>query len=73
MEYHETKVDIERAILAGVHTGSIDELADTTDSSIAELESLADTAGACVVGVLVQNRPIFYRPRPSKRRLTSAG
>ena len=59
MEFHETKIDIERAILAGVHTGCLDELADTTESSIAELESLADTAGAEVVGVLVQNRPVI--------------
>ncbi len=57
MEFHETKEVVENAILAGVHTGALDELADTTDSSIAELERLADTAGAVVVGVLVQNRP----------------
>lgn len=44
-------------ILAGVHTGSLDVLTDTTDESIAELEELANTAGAEVVGVLVQNRP----------------
>ena len=59
MEFHETKTLIERAILAGVHTGAIDELSDTTESSIAELSSLADTAGALVVGVLVQNRPMI--------------
>jgi len=59
MEFHETKVEIERAVLAGVQTGSLDELSDTTDSSIAELERLTDTAGAEVVGVLVQNRPII--------------
>lgn len=47
----------ERVILAGVHTGSLDVLSDTTDESIAELEELANTAGAEVVGVLVQNRP----------------
>ncbi len=57
MDIYETKVEIERAILAGVHTGSLDELSDTTDSSIRELESLTDTAGAEVVGVLVQNKP----------------
>lgn len=47
----------ERVILAGVHTGSLDVLTDTTEESIAELSELADTAGAEVVGVLVQNRP----------------
>ncbi len=47
----------ERVILAGVHTGSLDVLSDTTEESIAELEELADTAGAEVAGVLVQNRP----------------
>lgn len=47
----------ERVILAGVHTGSLDVLTDTTEESIAELEELAATAGAEVVGVLVQNRP----------------
>ncbi|MBE7027419.1 MAG: GTPase HflX [Ruminococcaceae bacterium] len=59
MEFHETKEITEKAILAGVHTGAIDELSDTTDSSIAELERLADTAGAEVVGILVQNRPVI--------------
>lgn len=47
----------EKAILAGVHTGNIDKLADTTDESIAELEELAKTAGVEVVATLIQNRP----------------
>ena len=53
----ETKQEAERAVLAGVHTGSGDPLKDTTEESMAELARLADTAGAQVVGTLVQNRP----------------
>lgn len=45
-----------RAILCGIHTGSNDTLNDTTDDSIRELEELAKTAGATVVGVLIQNK-----------------
>ncbi len=45
-----------RAILCGIHTGSLDVLNDTTEESIRELEELAKTAGAEVVGVLVQNK-----------------
>lgn len=46
----------ERAILAGVHTGSRDVLDDTTDESIDELEELVKTAGGEVVCVVVQNK-----------------
>ncbi len=46
----------ERVILAGVHTGRLDYLEDTTDESIEELSGLAETAGAEVVGVMVQNK-----------------
>lgn len=46
----------EKALLAGVHTGSLDILTDTTDESIAELEELAKTANVEVCGVCVQNR-----------------
>ena len=46
----------ERVILAGVHTGRLDYLEDTTEESIDELEGLAKTAGAEVVGVVVQNK-----------------
>lgn len=53
----ETKQETERAVLAGVHTGSGDPLKDTTEESMVELARLADTAGAEVVGTLVQNRP----------------
>ena len=52
----ETSERITRAILCGVHTGSLDVLNDTTDESIAELGELAATAGALVVGTLVQNK-----------------
>ena len=57
MEYFETKELEERAILAGVHTGNIDPLSDSTEESLAELARLADTAGAQVVGTMLQNRP----------------
>ncbi|MBR5236021.1 MAG: GTPase HflX [Clostridia bacterium] len=57
MALTETKEKQERAILAGVHTGSGDPLKDTTEETINELARLADTAGAEVVGTLVQNRP----------------
>jgi len=46
----------ERVILAGVHTGRLDYLEDTTEESMYELEGLAKTAGAEVVGVIVQNK-----------------
>lgn len=46
----------ERVILAGVHTGRDDYLADTTDESIDELDELVKTAGGEVVGSLVQNK-----------------
>ena len=47
----------ERALLVGVHTGSRDSLHDTTEESMRELAQLAETAGAEVIGELVQNRP----------------
>ncbi len=54
METNEIKK--ERVILAGVHTGRLDYLEDTTDESIEELSGLCETAGAEVVGVMVQNK-----------------
>ncbi|MDO4562429.1 MAG: GTPase HflX [Clostridia bacterium] len=54
---YENKEKIERAVLAGVHTGAQDILADTNDETIQELELLAKTAGAQVCAVMVQNRP----------------
>lgn len=53
----ENEEKAERAILCGVHTGSLDTLNDTTNQTIEELAELAKTAGAEVVGTLVQNRP----------------
>ena len=47
---------VERAVLCGVHTGTADTLSDTTEETIAELERLADTAGAVTVGYMIQNK-----------------
>lgn len=46
----------ERTILVGVITGRIGN-EYTSPATIAELEELAKSAGAEVVGVLTQNRP----------------
>lgn len=46
----------EKAILAGVHRGGRDVLSDTTEESMRELALLAETAGAEVLGEIVQNR-----------------
>ena len=53
---YENEIKIERAILAGVHTGRADSVNDTTDESLEELCELAKTAGVEVVGYAVQNR-----------------
>ncbi len=47
---------IERVLLAGVHTGRRDSLADTTEESMAELAELAKTAGAEVIAQVIQNK-----------------
>ncbi len=52
----ETGEKITRAVLCGVHTGSLDVLNDTTEESINELRELAESAGAEVVGTLIQNK-----------------
>lgn len=57
MEYFETKELEERAVLAGIHTGAADILSDSTEETLAELARLADTAGAQVLGQMLQNRP----------------
>lgn len=57
MEYFETKETEERAVLAGIHTGAADVLNDSSRETLDELERLADTAGAKVVGQMLQNRP----------------
>ena len=54
--YIETEEKKERAILAGVHLGSLDPLTDTTEETLAELARLADTADAEVVATLIQNK-----------------
>lgn len=46
----------ERVILAGVHTGRIDVINDTTDESIEELAELVNTAGGEVICSIVQNK-----------------
>jgi len=46
----------EKVLLLGVHTGRVDSLADTTEESMKELAELAKTAGAVVVGEVVQNK-----------------
>lgn len=48
----------ERVIIAGLHTGSRDNLNDTIEESMAELGELVDTAGGEVVGEIIQNRPV---------------
>lgn len=52
----DTEEKKEKAILAGVHTGCIDILKDTTQETLDELEELAKTAGVTVVGCILQNR-----------------
>lgn len=51
MEYYENRQEPERAVLIAVDTGEYD-----CDSSLAELEELAKTAGAQVIGFLTQKR-----------------
>ena len=53
---HETEKEIEKVILCGVHTGSLNTLEDTTEESMAELRELAYTARAEVVGEMIQNK-----------------
>jgi GTP-binding protein HflX len=52
----ETEEKRPRAIICGVHTGSRDTINDTTDESMEELSLLCESAGAEVVGSMVQNR-----------------
>ena len=61
MEIKETVKKMERAVLAGVHTGSLDALSDTTEETIAELARLADTAEAEVVGTMIQNKSVIEK------------
>ena len=57
MNLHDTIERPERVVLVGVHTGCRNELEDSTEESMRELELLAETAGAEVVAHFVQNRP----------------
>lgn len=57
MEIKTTEIKKERVLLAGVHLGFKDEIADTTEESMHELYELAKTAGAEVVSQVMQNRP----------------
>ena len=61
MSHIETEEKRERAILAGVHTGSLDALNDTTEETLAELARLADTADAEVVATLIQNKSVLEK------------
>ncbi len=54
METNEKKA--EKVLLLGVHTGRADYLNDTTEESMKELEELVKTAGAEVVGEVIQNK-----------------
>jgi len=56
MDNNSTIIKLEKAVLVGVHTGSLDQLNDTTDESMKELALLARTAGAFLVGEVVQNK-----------------
>ena len=51
MEFYENKIEQERAVLVSVDTGEFD-----VDSSLAELEELAKTAGAEVICQMTQKR-----------------
>ena len=55
MENNEIK--IERAVLAGLCAGSMDESERSTYVSMEELKALVETAGGETVGMLIQNRP----------------
>ncbi|MBQ2942281.1 MAG: GTPase HflX [Clostridia bacterium] len=54
----ETLKEQDRIIIAGVHTGALDGLNDTTEESMRELSELVETAGGIVVGEMVQNRQV---------------
>ncbi len=53
---YENQKETDRAILVGAHRDLRDALADTTEESMHELSELAETAGAVVLGEIVQNR-----------------
>lgn len=55
----ETLKEAEKVVIAGVHTDALNSLSDTTPESMRELCELAETAGAVVVGEMVQNRHVI--------------
>ncbi|MCR5701509.1 MAG: GTPase HflX [Lachnospiraceae bacterium] len=57
--FHENKQETECVILVAVDTASGDAYSYDADASLDELAELADTAGAVVVGRLVQKLPHF--------------
>ncbi|MDR0405355.1 MAG: GTPase HflX [Clostridiales bacterium] len=61
MPLRDTMKTKEKAVLFGVRTGNRGIIDDCTDDSMEELALLADTAGAEVLGVFVQNRPAADR------------
>ena len=56
---HENKEDIEYVILVAVDTSNGDDSFSGVDASLDELEELAETAGAVVVGRMIQKLPSF--------------
>ncbi len=54
----DTLKEQDRVIIAGVHTGALNSLNDTTEESMRELSELVETAGGIVVGEMVQNRQV---------------
>ena len=57
----ENQEKIDRVLLIGVHRGSQNPLEDSTADSMRELSELAETAGAEVLGEIVQNRDTVDR------------
>ncbi len=56
MELKNVEERKERVLLAGVHTGKLDVINDTTEESMEELSELAKTANAEVVATVIQNK-----------------
>ena len=56
---YENKEDIEYVILVAVDTSNGDDSFSGIDASLDELEELAETAGAVVVGRMVQKLPYY--------------
>ena len=54
----DTLKEQDKVIIAGVLTGALNGLNDTTEESMRELSELVETAGGIVVGEMVQNRQV---------------